>query len=95
VDLDVTDKDVKRGSALHVAGTVVAEGEPCASTMVDFYLLGAKDTSFEVPVGSLATDDKGAYAGAVTIPPSLPPGDYDVVARTPGDARCGRGGSAP
>jgi transglutaminase-like putative cysteine protease len=43
-------------------------------------------------IGTLATDTRGAYEGALVVPQSVPLGDYDIVARTPGDARCGRGG---
>ena len=44
-----------------------------------------------VSIGSLATDTKGGYEGALVVPQTAALGDYDVVARTPGDARCGRG----
>ncbi len=44
-------------------------------------------------LGTLATGDDGAFAGGIVVPGSTPLGDYDVVARTPGDARCGSGGS--
>jgi len=44
-------------------------------------------------LGTLATGDDGYYVGGIVVPGSTPLGDYDVVARTPGDARCGSGGS--
>jgi hypothetical protein len=40
-------------------------------------------------VGTVATDDQGAFSGRVTIPASVTLGDYDLVARTTGDSRCG------
>jgi hypothetical protein len=46
-----------------------------------------------VTLGTLATGDDGAFAGGIVVPGSTPLGDYDVVARTPGDGRCGSGGS--
>ena len=45
----------------------------------------------ELPVGVLATDERGTYDGALVLPASVPLGDYEVAARTFGDARCGRG----
>jgi transglutaminase-like putative cysteine protease len=95
IELEVRDKDVRRGAGLHVAGTIASDGEACTGTVVEIVLRSTKEASREIPVGTLATDDQGAYAGAVTVPAGVPPGDYDVVARTPGDTRCGRGGSAP
>jgi hypothetical protein len=42
-------------------------------------------------VGTLATDERGNYDGSLVLPSSVPLGDYDAVARTFGDTRCGRG----
>jgi hypothetical protein len=44
-------------------------------------------------LGTLATGDDGAFAGGIVVPGSTPLGDYEVVARTPGDSRCGGGAS--
>jgi len=44
----------------------------------------------ELSVGSLATDARGAFEGALVVPSNIPVGDYDVVARTAGNMRCGR-----
>jgi transglutaminase-like putative cysteine protease len=95
VEVETVDKDVRRGSPVHVRGRVAAEGEPCGHTIVDVVMRGAKDVSFEMSLGSLATDEQGSYDGSLVVPQGLPPGDYDIVARTPGDTRCGRGGSTP
>jgi hypothetical protein len=48
-------------------------------------------TDGDLPVGVLATDERGNYAGALVLPSSVPLGDYEALARTLGDARCGRG----
>jgi hypothetical protein len=44
-----------------------------------------------VAIGQLATDERGAYDGAIVLPSAVPLGDYDVQARTLGDKRCGAG----
>jgi hypothetical protein len=84
--------DAHRGLPLRVHGAVRAEGEPCAHVPVEVWLraVGSKKM---ILLGSLATGDDGAYAGSIVVPAAAPLGDYDVVARTPGDARCGSGAS--
>jgi hypothetical protein len=74
---------------LHVKGEVAAEREPCAHVMVDIVLRPRRGQ--EVPVGALATDDKGAYDGSIVLPAAMTLGEYEIVARTRGDARCGAG----
>jgi hypothetical protein len=90
VTLTLVDPDPHRSSPLHVRGAVTAEGAPCAGLLVELVLRDARGR--EVPLGALATTADGSYAGAVVVPPSAALGDYDLVARTLGDARCGRGG---
>jgi hypothetical protein len=41
-----------------------------------------------IRVGSLATDDRGVFEGAVTLPPDAPLGDYVVVATSSESGRC-------
>jgi transglutaminase-like putative cysteine protease len=84
--------DIFRNQPLHVEGHVEAGGNPCANTRVDVVLVGGDQPP--TPLGSLATDDAGDYRGAVTVPASVGPGRYELVARTAGDARCGAGQSA-
>jgi transglutaminase-like putative cysteine protease len=83
--------DAHRGSPLHVAGEVRADGEPCANVVVEVLLKGSNGRL--VLLGSLATGEKGTYSGGIVVPGTVPLGDYDVVVRTPGDAKCGRGAS--
>ncbi|HXN33216.1 MAG TPA: transglutaminase-like domain-containing protein [Polyangiaceae bacterium] len=81
-----------RGHPLRVNGTVRADGEPCPHLAVELWLraVGTRRTFL---LGTLATGDDGAYAGGIVVPGEAPLGDYDVIARTPGDARCGAGSS--
>jgi transglutaminase-like putative cysteine protease len=91
VKLATVDADARRGAPLHVTGDVLADGEPCAHLPVEIVLRDARKGHL-VPIGSIATDAKGAYSGALVIPAGVPLGDYDVFAQTAGDARCGKGG---
>jgi hypothetical protein len=84
------DAEVHRGAPVHVAGSVEAEGAGCAQVRVDVMLRSA---STSTNIGSLITDGDGAFDGNLFLPLSFPVGDYDVIVSTPGDARCGSGGS--
>jgi hypothetical protein len=83
--------DAHRGAALKVRGQIAAEGEPCGHVPVEVILRSR--TLGELLLGTLATDERGAYDGALVLPSAVPLGDYDVQARTRGDGRCGRGAS--
>lgn len=89
VAMTVADTDARRGSALHVNGSVSADGDPCGNLVVEVIL--RDDKHHELSVGSVATDDKGAFNAAIVVPQNVPLGDYDVIAHTSGDARCGAG----
>ena len=83
---------ILRGKGLAVEGEVVAEGEGCPGVSVEIALRdGSGARAREVRLGALATDGKGHYSGSLVVPPTLPLGDYELRARTQGDARCGRG----
>ena len=88
----VTETDATRGTAVHVKGQVSADGEGCAGTLVTVYLRDPK-TQREARIGSIAADAKGDYGAPIVLPSAVPVGDYEVVARTEGDTRCGRGES--
>jgi hypothetical protein len=77
---------VQRGMPFKVRGHVSAAKEPCGYVTVEILFRGGGQ---DRRVGSLATDARGEFAGSVTIPPALGIGDYDLVARTEGDLRCG------
>lgn len=103
VTVGAIDGDVHRGLPLHLQGTVAGAGSPCAHLRVDVVLQSraphGRDASSSAPagllpgtpIGSLSTDERGRYDGAVVVPRDLALGDYDLVVQTPGDARCGAG----
>lgn len=101
VTVTVTETDVHRGYPLRVAGTVQADGEPCAHTAVELWLRrgqgdsGGSSGDDSLRFGTAATGDDGAFTGGGVVPASASLGEYDVVAVTPGDARCGPGRSVP
>ena len=81
--------EARRGAPLPVRGQVISDGEPCGHVAVEIVLRSRSQG--DIPVGVLATDDRGNYAGALVLPPRVPLGDYEAHARTLGDGRCGRG----
>jgi Transglutaminase-like superfamily len=103
VNVAAIDGDVHRGLPLHLVGQVQVAGSPCAHLRVDVILVGHLERSggrAEKPapappsgttIGSLSTDERGRYDGAVVVPRDLALGDYDLVVQTTGDARCGAG----
>jgi hypothetical protein len=93
VSLAVVDPSARRGSSLHVRGVVRAGGEPCDHVAVEVWLRDVA-TGRIVALGTLATGDDGTFAGGMVVTVSTPLGDYDVLARTPGDSRCGAGASS-
>ena len=90
--LDVTETDASRGTAVHVKGRAMANGEACSGTLVNVFLRDATSKR-EARIGSAATDAFGNFSSAFVLPSAVPVGDYEVFARTDGDARCGRGTS--
>jgi transglutaminase-like putative cysteine protease len=93
VTMNVIDTVVHRGLPLHVRGDVHAEGAPCPHVSVDIVLreaTGPRGDERAVLLGTLATGDDGSFQGIV-VPTGMALGDYDLVAETRGDARCGRG----
>ena len=81
--------DAHRGAPFKVRGTVAAEGEPCGHVTIEIVLHSR--TQGDLAIGQLATDERGAYDGAIVMPAAVPLGEYDMQARTLGDARCGVG----
>lgn len=89
VTMSLSGADAHRGAPLKVRGQVSADGEPCGHVSVEIVLHSRQ--SGNVAIGQLATDERGAYDGAIVLPSAVPLGDYDVQARTLGDKRCGTG----
>jgi transglutaminase-like putative cysteine protease len=96
LSLSVVASDVARAGAVEVHGTVRADRQECPHLAVELWLRGptravgsAATPNKMLLVGTVATDDRGAFSGRVTVPSSVTLGDYDLVARTTGDSRCG------
>ena len=88
--IDVGESDATRGAAVHVHGRVTADGDACKGLAVNVFLRDARSRR-EARIGTVATDEKGEFAAPILVPSTVPLGDYEVVAETDGDARCGRG----
>jgi hypothetical protein len=85
---------------MHVQGRIASSGSACAHLRIDFSLEvaaspvkpGTTDPERKpragLALGSLSTDDRGVYDGAVVIPRDFAIGEYDLVVLTPGDAHC-------
>jgi Transglutaminase-like superfamily len=81
--------DAHRGAPFKIRGTVAADGEPCGHVTVEIVLHSRAQG--DLAIGQLATDERGAYDGAIVLPAAVPLGEYDLQARTLGDGRCGIG----
>lgn len=89
VVMTLQSKSASRGGKLVAEGSLTANSDPCPHMPVELVL--REKAGHETVVGSLATDEKGLFSGSLTLPRALPVGDYDIFARTGGDAHCGKG----
>jgi hypothetical protein len=89
LSMSVAAPDAHRGAPLRIKGQVASDGEPCGHVPVEIVL--RSKTHGDIPIGLLATDERGNYDGALVLPPTVPLGDYEAHARTYGDQRCGKG----
>lgn len=87
VSLAIQGPDARRGAPLRIRGEVKSAGESCGAVTVDVVL---KSAAGELVIGQLATDAQGVYDGSIVLPSTVPLGDYELVAQTFGDAKCGR-----
>ncbi|UQA63742.1 transglutaminase-like domain-containing protein [Polyangium aurulentum] len=83
-------RDVRRGTPIRLQGEVKSAGNICPFVRIDVVLRGPAAPE-GIVVGSLSTDERGAYDGSVVIPRELSLGDYDLSLRTPGSAACAAG----
>ena len=90
IALEVPGTNATRGTALAMRGRVEAGGAGCDHVPVEISLRDIQ-TRRELHLGTLATDEHGAFVGAIVIPTAFWLGDYDVIARTPGGAHCTAG----
>jgi len=88
--VDTIDRDIFRGLPVRIKGTARSEGQPCAHLRIDVVLL-IKGGNAQRRLGSLSTDERGVYDGAVVMPRDIPIGDHELVVATPGGVRCGPG----
>ncbi len=90
LSLFVASDDAHRGAPLSVHGEARSDGDACEHVSVELWLRDAKGHT-GLQLGRLATRVDGSFTGSIVVPSATPLGDYDVIARTPGDARCGLG----
>jgi len=88
--LDEVDHDIFRGKPVRIKGTARSEGKPCARLRIDVILL-MQGHAAERRLGSLSSDVRGRYGGAVVVPADVPIGDHELVVATAGGAKCGPG----
>ena len=81
--------EARRGAPIHVSGQARARGEVCGQLAVQIVLGG--HAGHDIVLGELVTNEHGDYSGAIVIPTSVQLGDYDLGAKTMGNARCGSG----
>lgn len=88
--IDSIDLEIFRGKPLRLRGRANASGRPCAGLRIDLMLSLERDAAGR-RVGSLSTDARGFFAGAVVLPRDLPIGDHELYVQTSGHRRCGAG----
>jgi hypothetical protein len=84
--LKAEDASVHRGHRFRLSGSVSAEGESCGASRVDVTLTG--HAGKRIPIGALASNGEGQFAGSVTVPLSISVGDYQLRVSTPGTQHC-------
>ncbi len=87
--LSVGQSEARRGAPIPVTGTVRSDGSTCGGVTVGVILRDS--AGHETRVGTLVTDEKGAFNGSIVVPSSVALGDHRVIVRTNGDGRCGEG----
>jgi hypothetical protein len=88
--LEALDAELFRGKPLRLSGRASAEGRGCPFLRVDV-VLAPSGGGARRHIGSLSTDERGVYQGAVVLPRDLPIGDHDLSVLTAGSRRCGPG----
>lgn len=83
VTLRLKDEQLLRGTPLFVEGQVTQQGRPCPSVRVDVSV--SDDAGYQIPLGSVATNNSGEFSGHVTLPQDARVGPMHVVANAVGD----------
>ena len=92
IAIESADRVARRGRPFYVRGRVRTGGDSCPHLTVEVWLRPpGSEKAFLL--GTLASDDDGVFEGGIVLRNEMPLGDYDVLAKTPGDARCGAGAS--
>jgi hypothetical protein len=93
IAIESADRVARPGRPFHVRGRVRTGSDSCPSLTVEVWLRPAASPQNAFLLGTLATGDDGGFDGGIVVRNEIPLGDYDVRAKTPGDARCGSGAS--
>ncbi|MBI4705608.1 MAG: transglutaminase domain-containing protein [Deltaproteobacteria bacterium] len=88
--IESLDRDLFRGRPLHLQGRASAAGRSCPSLRVDV-VIALGGGAGERRIGSLSTDGRGVFDGAVVLPRELPVGDHELYVTTAGGGDCGPG----
>lgn len=90
IEVQTSQPNTKRGGMLPVRGTVSSNGRACAHASVVISLREQHSHAPSVILGTIPARDDGSFESSVFVPRELPPGDYQVLAQSPGNARCGK-----
>jgi hypothetical protein len=93
ITLQIHGAEARRGARVKISGRIEADGAPCTETRVDLFLEPRQQGAERIQLGALVTGSDGRYEGRVVLPFTVPPGDYEVRATTPGNLACGQGQS--
>ncbi|TVR05121.1 MAG: hypothetical protein EA398_00290 [Deltaproteobacteria bacterium] len=89
----------ERGRSLPLEGTLLrADGSPVRNATVDLLLRAPRtgpDDERALPLASATTDDDGHFRVSPTLPDTLPPGRWSILARWAGDDITGPTRSTP
>ncbi len=90
VEVYANEPNAKRGGMLPVRGAVRANGHACAHASVVISLREAQGRAPSIALGVVPAKSDGSFESSVFVPRDLPPGDYEILAQTPGDSRCSK-----
>lgn len=91
LSVQLREKQAPRGTRVQVKGVVRERDGVCALTRVDIKL--QSDGGQWHLLGTLVTDAQGEYQGELLVPATVPVGDYELFAATPGSPSCTAGSS--
>lgn len=83
--LDEVSGHVYRGKKLHVSGAVNAGVRPLSGAMVRINLMDRDGTAIRRVLGTVQTGQKGVFRASLTIPLSVDPGIWEIMAEFVGN----------